>query len=552
MSFIKKIFRFFGYLLLFIGLGYQTQRLYKKLKVEPEIFSKESSIQSSEIPFPAVTVCPSYTVKNEAWNKEFLKLNNLTENDLRAAFLLTCKEDFEVIRKYQFDDTNQVDIMLKASPNFWDFFNRCGINNYFADNLDCDRIFIKSMTNKGICVTFNMIGHQSIFKEVISSNFDIYKRTKITKSWTFEDTMNESHHDDINDPQPSIWSLETGYLSDFDNVQPVRALKMQMLTVQTNSLMNQTLCEGRENIFKIILHLPNEVPQLSFDAVDYPIGKEEVVLVSAEVIHNEDSLRVFPPETRGCYFDGEKHLRFFKSYTEANCEYECLINLTYKICGCVKFWMVRTDKMTVCKVLRGCTEDVVVNFPRSYYKDPENKKRYPHYPCGCLPSCTKIKYKVLKHIQNDNDLAESYRYALFDIVFGDSQIKKTSNYVTYEMENFIFDIGGLIGLFLGSSILSVLELIVSILKAIKSHTKEAIKWFKPRSTIETVEPELQATDGIESSIDDESRPFSGDNISTMTMNSLQMRVFAITGLPDASLRSQTVQFDDISLEDLEN
>lgn len=112
--------------------------------------------------------------------------------------------------------------------------------------------------------------------------------------------------------------------------------------------------------------------------------------------HNEDSLRVFQPETRGCYFDGEKQLRFFKAYTKANCEYECMSNFTFNSCQCTKFQMVRTDKMPLCDVVLGCNADLVYSFPRNYYEKPENRKKHPHYPCGCLPSCTEIKYKVTK------------------------------------------------------------------------------------------------------------------------------------------------------------
>jgi amiloride-sensitive sodium channel len=248
-----------------------------------------------------------------------------------------------------------------------------------------------------------MIGYHSIFTDEVSSDFDMYKRTKIAKLWNFKDSMSEAHHDDQNDPQPTEWNLEDGYLNDREEIQPIRALKMQHLKIGTSSVANETLCEGRTKIFKIILHLPNEVPQLSYEAIDYRIGKDQVILISAEVIKYEDSLKDFPPETRGCYFDGERKLQFFKSYTKSNCEYECFSNYSYLMCGCVKFSMVHNDKMNVCTVERGCLENFIYKFPRSYYENPENKRRYPHYPCGCLPSCTEIKYQVIKQIDNEDD-----------------------------------------------------------------------------------------------------------------------------------------------------
>lgn len=47
---------------------------------------------------------------------------------------------------------------------------------------------------------------------------------------------------------------------------------------------------------------------------------------------------------RQCYFDEERHLKFFKVYSETNCELECIANYTLSICGCVKFSMPRKNK----------------------------------------------------------------------------------------------------------------------------------------------------------------------------------------------------------------
>ena len=172
-SVITKISKFLGYFLLIIGLNYQILRLYKKLKVEPEIFSKESSIQSSQIPFPAVTVCPPIVVRNEAWKPEFLRLNNLTENDLRGAIIQTCP-NHDMIAKYQISDINIVEVLLKAAPNFADNIDHCGINKYWMYNQDCEKLFVRSVTEYGICYTFNMLGHDSIFNKKVSPDFDTF------------------------------------------------------------------------------------------------------------------------------------------------------------------------------------------------------------------------------------------------------------------------------------------------------------------------------------------------------------------------------------------
>lgn len=52
-----------------------------------------------------------------------------------------------------------------------------------------------------------------------------------------------------------------------------------------------------------------------------------------------ESLKNYPPDRRKCFFPGEKHLYYFKIYTQQNCEVECLANFTYQKCGCVDFHM---------------------------------------------------------------------------------------------------------------------------------------------------------------------------------------------------------------------
>ena len=255
-----------------------------------------------------------------------------------------------------------MDVLMKTSQSLKESMDHCGLNEYYMYYQDCEKLFVQSVTDYGICYTFNML-----------------------------------------EDQTNLWSLESGYSIDDEHMQPARALKMQTLMILTKDISDQKLCKDREKSFKLILHLPNELPRTSYEAIDIPLGKEQTVMISAKMIKFEDSLRDFPPETRGCYFDGEKQLRFFKSYTKANCEFECLSNFTYQVCGCNKFSMQRTKDMKTCQLNdTGCFLHTSEKFPRSYYEDSENKRNHPHYPCSCLPSCTEIKYSVVKELRRDS------------------------------------------------------------------------------------------------------------------------------------------------------
>ena len=53
-------------------------------------------------------------------------------------------------------------------------------------------------------------------------------------------------------------------------------------------------------------------------------------------------------------------------------------------------------------------------------------------------------------------------FAGLRMLFVDSQIIRTTNYVTYGIQNFTSDVGGLAGLFLGFSLLSLFELTIKL------------------------------------------------------------------------------------------
>lgn len=72
-----------------------------------------------------------------------------------------------------------------------------------------------------------------------------------------------------------------------------------------------------------------------------PLDQEVVVTVKPDMMTTSVGLRGYDPKRRSCYFSEEKHLRFYKKYTQQNCDVECLTNVTLRKCGCVAYHMPR-------------------------------------------------------------------------------------------------------------------------------------------------------------------------------------------------------------------
>lgn len=155
------------------------------------------------------------------------------------------------------------------------------------------------------------------------------------------------------------WSLETGY----DQTIPVdpqtypfrvfgsgaRVGMFVLLRLYEQHL--EYLCRGPVQGFKILLHTPGEVPQVSKHYFRVPLLQEVLVSVKPNMITTSEGLRHYEPNRRQCYFNSERELRFFRVYTQRNCELECLANFTLKLCGCVKFSMpsrkLKTSKIII-------------------------------------------------------------------------------------------------------------------------------------------------------------------------------------------------------------
>lgn len=104
------------------------------------------------------------------------------------------------------------------------------------------------------------------------------------------------------------------------------------------------------------------------------------------------TLYSFYNRRRKCYFQDEGHLRFFKSYTQVNCELECLTNHTLTKCGCVKFYMPRNSQTRVCGIAKlSCCNDAETELIQMKFKGSLERSGYKKQ-CDCLPSCTTISY----------------------------------------------------------------------------------------------------------------------------------------------------------------
>lgn len=277
----------------------------------------------------------------------------------------------------------------------------------------------------------------------------------------------------------SNWSMQDGYATEATNYYPKRALSSGtrgglIVTMRFNKNVFKTSCLVGQKGFKVILHTPGDIPNVKKQSFQSSLNQRTIVIVKPSMITTSQNLARTKPGRRQCYFEGEKKLKFFKNYTQNNCELECRANYTLRACGCVKYFMPRDEQTPICNItslpcLKKCRGDYarMMKYVMIYHENEKDSKIF----CNCLPTCSSVSYDFeLSQLQFDmeelneyvkyiyDDQGEDFVTATFEIIFKDDYFMSSQRNEIYGWKDFIANCGGVIGLFIGTSIISFIEI----------------------------------------------------------------------------------------------
>lgn len=147
-------------------------------------------------------------------------------------------------------------------------------------------------------------------------------------------------------PSAIHWNMEDGYnlSANWNEIYPNRMFGYDFsdtLFVSVKSSIDESNkhCGKFAQGFLFALHPPDELARVPRDFIQIPMGQAIYISIKPNMITTSNGLRKYSPQERGCLFKAERQLRFFNSYSQRNCELECLTNYTETVCDCVQFWM---------------------------------------------------------------------------------------------------------------------------------------------------------------------------------------------------------------------
>lgn len=241
------------------------------------------------------------------------------------------------------------------------------------------------------------------------------------------------------------------------------------LTLMLDADLDNYYCSSTSSSgFKVLLHSPIEIPRIASFGFFVAPGRETKVVITPKITEASESIRKIPIEKRQCIFENEANLSYYNIYTKKNCEMECISKITEDTCGCTLYYMPRkfnNDSIICNRKKAPCYEKILFNIAHSQNEE---------YSCShCLPACYEINYEreisasrlgtgnfITREMfpNHDANYIEN-NLAMIHIFFLENSYGGYTKTEFIGFTDFLSNIGGLLGLFMGFSVISILEII---------------------------------------------------------------------------------------------
>lgn len=406
---------------------------YTRWENRPVIVSFATKDTSNwQVPFPAVTICSETKAIPSRYNYSYYlekkrkgeKLNPVDE--AKFGYLsLACRKNLHLNHtsssiKFPKDDIFQ--FLDAVQPNFFASISSC---KYMGYDENCTELFSPVITDEGICYSFNLLDREQIFKKTVV------------------------HYGDFHRAPHSNWNIEHGYsLNDDTMTYPRRALYAGaifslegILTVYDEEL--DYSCGSSVQGFKIQISQPAGIPRVRQQHFRVPLDQVVIATISPEITTTSEAIKRYDPKKRNCYFPNEKSLQYFLNYTQMDCQIECKTNYTLEKCGCVDFYMP--------------SEMLLTGIEKKIKMQREGKNSKTVDKCDCMPICTSMYYN-LETSQSPWNWKRKH-LSSFQIFFKGNQFVTMERNELFGITDFLANFGGLLGLFVGFSLLSLIEIL---------------------------------------------------------------------------------------------
>ncbi|KAK9883364.1 hypothetical protein WA026_001537 [Henosepilachna vigintioctopunctata] len=473
VSWFERAWWIIVFILCIGGCSYMVFKIIDKWNTTPVLVSlatKETSIH--EVPFPAVTICPETKISRSCLNyTETLRKRRsgkgseieLQENLYFDFMSLLCRPDNHVASFDSFQKMNETEkgfdpniLMLNDYAEFLDECKSVTLDNayckWMGKVVECKKILTPILTDEGMCYSFNMFDVRDIYSDV--NKMEYYDESRRNPDWDPDSGYPEGKLDDV--------YPRRAFMNGAKN-----ALEVVILTKKSDVYYScrDFALQG----IRVTLNMPGRIPRPS--QVFFSVGFDRLttVAVTPSYMTTTSTVRDYDPQDRNCYFGKERKLKYFKLYSQSNCNMECFTNYTINYCGCSHFFMPRDANTSICSLdKRFCLEEARVNYPKSILSEylKSSQESQSDGACDCLPMCTDLNYNSeissgfwTINAEEEYEISKDYHASAVKVFFKSSYFLPTEKSELYGFTDFVSNAGGVLGLFTGFSLFSLAEII---------------------------------------------------------------------------------------------
>ncbi|XP_054266880.1 pickpocket protein 28-like [Macrosteles quadrilineatus] len=440
-----------------------------------------NQVSLGSIPFPAITICPERNIGAKFQLNELLKLctsytcsRDQFEQISAASFLCPSLLETTSLKYWSsYYNSTSPEFMLELMPSCSE-----DIPSYHwaekGTDTNCTKSFQTLYIDDRVCYTYNMLPASYVFKDKVSPEPVMMDATglMVRPGWT-PDSLVRPDYTDHSIPIHRDWAGE-----DF-----------KLIINLDRKIFNQSSCVDPFKTFQVAVHHPADIPiRSSHRYLHLPVVHSLHIAVTPVI---ESS----PLE---CLVPLQGDSKLFRHYSQAKCRLECRVRCSTNMCGCVPLYLPRAGNTTKwCGVqMRHCTDSLVPELLRGeitwksitkhfrmwirkdlketitshLYDNPGQEELTdklvdslrPDCTCDCPPACRTVQYHLDTQVvprgsqernwKNKSEINVYFKEGIEAVTLAEP---KVMNYFV----DFLAHVGGLMALFTGISVLSVLELL---------------------------------------------------------------------------------------------
>uniref|UniRef100_A0A336KF41 CSON009762 protein n=1 Tax=Culicoides sonorensis TaxID=179676 RepID=A0A336KF41_CULSO len=391
----------------------------------------------SEVPFPAVTICNINKVHypNTEGVRQILKSNGIDDanimfylGNLSRIITMDHVDEMNVRVEYLLERLGyDIERIMKETELDCSgmLFNCSWLGVY----MPCNQLFRLIKSSQGFCCSFNYNG----LRDSYDTNYDNFNMSSLNGSTLYVSGAGEN--------VGLIFKVNTQpkyYVSPTENY----------------------------NGAEIMIHSSMDYPDMATSSSVVQPGEDLRLGVIPEVIYSKEGIRNMDVIQRDCWFEDEEKLILSKKYSFESCMAECRAMHGLQLCHCMQFTYPLFQPPDEDGYIRQCGLRDLFCLRRnrhilfSLMKPSERgTKNLTGMDCNCLPSCSTILYKVDPNVGSMIDTGENDTSSIVYVFFKDLTCIKYRRDPFMNWDGLFASFGGIFGLCLGGSIISLIEII---------------------------------------------------------------------------------------------